>query len=56
MKKMTFVSAMRDYFGSRPGGDTTPTAFLHEMKALTSEDKAWFRTQLATVGYEIVNA
>ena len=54
MKKMTFVAAMKDYFGYKTG--QTPTSFMQEMKALTDEDKAWFRANLPSVGYEIVNA
>lgn len=53
-KQMTFVTAMKDYFGLRPS--TTNTDFLREMQALTAEDKAWFRENLPKVGYEIVNA
>lgn len=54
MKKMTFVTAMKDYFGARTGTDGSPMAFLQEMKALTDEDKKWFRENLPKVGYEIV--
>lgn len=53
-KRMTFVQAMKDYFGLRP--NTTNSDFLKEMTALSSEEKAWFRENLPTVGYEIVNA
>jgi len=54
-KKMTFVSAMRDYFGYLviDGAQETPSQFLQELKKLTDEDKAWFRANLPTVGYEI---
>lgn len=55
MKKMTFVAAMRDYFGPRTK-DAGPGDFLKELKALTDADKAEFRTLLAGVGYEIVAA
>jgi len=51
MKKMTFVQAMKDYFGLLPGRDNM--SFLKEMQALTSEDKDWFRENLPKVGYEI---
>ena len=53
MKKMSFAAAMRDYFGDRPGA-TGPGAFLAELKALTFEDRAWFRQHLPSVGYEII--
>lgn len=50
MKRMTFIAAIKDYFGPNPDG----VPLLNELKALTSEDRAWFRANLATVGYEIV--
>ena len=53
MKQLTSVKAMLDYFGTN-GKDNM--AFMKEMKALTDEDKAWFRANLPSVGYEIVNA
>ena len=52
-KQMTFVAAMKDYFGYLP--NTAAADFLKELKALTPEDKAEFRHLLSTVGYEIVN-
>jgi hypothetical protein len=56
-KQMTFVAAMRDYFGFNRGGEKgTTSSFLAELKALTDDDKAWFRKNLETVGYEITNA
>ena len=59
MKAMSFVVAMKDYFNSTPSlynGEPivqTPSAFLQEMKKLNDADKAWFRAQLPSVGYEI---
>lgn len=53
MKKMSFVSAMKDYFGIKPGDNSM--GFLQEMKALTAEDKTWFRENLPKVGYEITD-
>jgi hypothetical protein len=59
MQKMTFVTAMRDYFNATPSLFTgepikqSPTQFLTEMKKLNDADKTWFKQQLATVGYEI---
>ena len=54
MKQMSFVAAMKDYFGLRDG--QTPMDFLKEIKALTDDDKAWFRANLPSVGYEVVDA
>jgi hypothetical protein len=61
-KQMTFVTAMRDYFNATPSLFTseplkqTPSEFLQEMKKLTDGDKAWYRENLGTAGYDIVNA
>ena len=55
MKQMTFVQAMKDFFGLRPGA-TGALDFMQEIKALDADERAWFRENLATVGYEIVNA
>lgn len=52
MKKMTFIQSMKDYFGLREG--KTNIDFMQEIKALSDEDKAWFRAELPKVGYEIV--
>lgn len=54
MKKLTFVAAMKDYFGLLP--NETNTGFVAEIKALTPEDRAYFTTLLSTVGYEVVSA
>ena len=51
MKKMSFVTAMLDYFGKN-GKDSG--AFMLEMKALSDDDKKWFRANLPSVGYEII--
>lgn len=58
-KQMKFVTAMKDFFGSRPSwavpeGSTPLVDFMNELKALTDKDRADFTKWLATVGYEIV--
>ena len=53
-KQMSFVAAMKDYFGLLAG--QTSMDFLKEMKALTDGDKQWFREQLPSVGYDITVA
>lgn len=50
-KKMSLVAAMKDYFGLLPGKSAMD--FLKEWKALSDEDKAWFKANLPSVGYEI---
>lgn len=45
MPKVTLVAAIRDYFGK----DISIT----DMKALTSEDRQFFTTELIRVGYNI---
>ena len=52
MKQMTFVAAMRDFFGMKPG--ETLQEFMQEMKALTQEDREDFRIMLGQVGYTII--
>jgi hypothetical protein len=54
MKKMTFIAAMKDYFGMKQG--QSPMDFLKEVKMLTDDDKKWFRENLPSVGYQIEDA
>lgn len=54
IKKMSYAAAMRDYFGFLPGQSVG--GFMSELKALTDEDKVWFRENLPKVGYEITNS
>jgi hypothetical protein len=53
-KEMSFVQAMKDYFGLRP--ETTNTHFMQELRALLPDDKQWFRDNLPKVGYTIKDA
>lgn len=53
MKSMSFVSAMKDYFGLKEGQSLNE--FAQELRNLSPADKAWFQTNLATVGYEITS-
>lgn len=46
-KNMTFVAALRDYFGIEAG------SMVKEYKALSDDDKADLRAMLADEGYEI---
>jgi hypothetical protein len=46
---MSFIQAMKDYFGVRPG--ETAMDFMAEIKALTDVDRAYFRKHLPSVGY-----
>jgi hypothetical protein len=54
MKQMTFIQAMKDYFGLLP--DQTPVGFMKEIKALSPDERSWFRSTLPSVGYQIVDA
>lgn len=54
MKQMTFITAMKDYFGMHP--NQTAMEFMQEIKALTPQDRDWFKANLPSVGYEIVSA
>jgi hypothetical protein len=51
---MSFVAAMKDYFGLLPGQNNAQ--FLGELKKLTLDDKAWFAAELPSVGYQIETA
>lgn len=52
MKVFTsFAAAMKDYFGYLPGQDMR--GFMEELRALTPEDRAYFRDGLKSVGYQI---
>ena len=51
MKKMGFITAIKDFFGLHPG--QTLTQFGTEVKALSEAERDFFRAGLATVGYEI---
>jgi hypothetical protein len=53
-KVMSFIQAMKDYFGLQEGKSNVD--FLREIKALTIEDKKWFRENLPKVGYKIVDS
>ena len=53
-KKMSFMSACRDFFGLHPG--ETALQFGQEIKQLTTEDRAEIKEGLEKLGYEIVQA
>jgi hypothetical protein len=52
-KSMGFVPAMLDYFGRLSG--ETAVQFRDELKALTDDDRKFFREGLATVGYTVTS-
>lgn len=52
MKEMSFVEAMKDYFGFLPGQNMSQ--FFAELKVLTPDERQWFKDNLATVGYKVV--
>lgn len=52
MQNTTFAAAMKQYFGLLPG--QTLTDFINELKALTPADKAWFKANLPSVGFNII--
>lgn len=53
MIRSTLTKALKDYFGYRPGQNLTD--FMAEIKALTPEDKSYFKREFLKVGYEIVD-
>ena len=52
IKQMSYVEAMKDYFGFLPGQNMT--AFFAELKALSAEDREWFKAELLSVGYQVI--
>jgi hypothetical protein len=53
MKDAAYPVAMKEFFGARPGTKGTATEFMAELKALTDEDKEFFRKELASVGFKV---
>jgi hypothetical protein len=51
MKVMSLIAAMKDYFGLKP--DQTSMDFLKEIKALSDDDKEYFKALLPGVGYQL---
>jgi len=51
MKQMTLTAALKDYFGYKQGQNLGE--FMLELKALSVEDKAYFKREFVKVGYEI---
>jgi hypothetical protein len=54
MQQMTFTKALKEYFGFKPGQNLTE--FMGEIKALTIEDREYFKREFAKVGIEIIAA
>jgi hypothetical protein len=50
-KEMSFVMAMRDYFGVKQG--QTLASFVRELKELDENDRRDFKKELEKVGYKI---
>lgn len=53
MKSMTLTAALKDYFGYKPG--QTLGEFMGEVKALTTDDREYFKREFVKVGYAISN-
>lgn len=47
----SFAAAMRDFFGMLP--EKKLADFMIELKALTDEDREFFRAELIRVGYTL---
>jgi len=54
MKTLAFMAAMKDFFGFNNG--QTLSQFAAECKALSEEDKAYFKAGLEQNGYIIKDA
>jgi hypothetical protein len=53
MIQSSFTKACKEYFGFKPGQNLTE--FMGEIKALTGEDREWFKREFVKVGIEIIN-
>lgn len=51
-KTYSLTTACLDFFGKKPGQSTSQ--FAEELKALTIEDKAEFKSALMAMGYKII--
>jgi len=51
-KEMTFLAAMKDFFGYRPGN--TAADFMKEIRALDDKSRAFFKSGLEQNGYKII--
>lgn len=51
MEKVTFTKAMMQFFGKLPG--QTLGQFAEELKALTAEDRAYFKAGLEQNGFAV---
>lgn len=54
MQQMTFTKAIVEFFGKKEG--QSPGQLMQEIKALTPEDRAYFKREFVKVGIEIVDA
>ena len=54
MQQMTFTKALVEFFGKKPG--QTPGEFMLEIKALTPDDRAYFKREFLKVGIEVAAA
>lgn len=54
MQQMTMTKALKEYFGFKPGQNLT--GFMDEIKALTPDDRAYFKKEFVKVGIEIIQA
>lgn len=53
MQTMTITTACKSYFGYKPG--QTLGEFMAEVKALTPDDREYFKREFVKVGIEITN-
>ena len=53
MAQMTFTKAINEFFGKKPG--QTLMELQAEIKALTPEDREYFKREFAKVGIEVVS-
>lgn len=53
MIQSSFTKACKDFFGYKPGQNLG--GFMEEIKALTPDDREYFKKEFVKVGYEITS-
>lgn len=53
MIQSSFTKAVKEYFGYKPGQNLA--GFMDEIKALTHDDREYFKREFVKVGYEITS-
>ena len=52
MIQMSFTKAIVEHFGKRPS--QSASEFMQEIKALTPQDREYFKAEFAKIGIEVI--